>query len=398
MFEHVPNAPADAIFGLKAAFALDPRPDKIDLTAGVYVDETGSTPIFAAVKEAERRIVESERTKAYLPIAGDPDFGRHVRRLLFGEGSELLDGGRAVTAHSAGGTAALRVVGDTLRRIGDGPRIWLTEPTWANHVPLFGSTGLELRTFPYFDPRRKALDVEGLLEAWQDLTPGDAVVLHGCCHNPTGVDPTPEQWRRLAGRLREAGALALIDLAYQGFVTSVDDDTSGVRALAEELDELIVCSSFSKNFGLYNERVGALTVVAATPEVATAMASQVERSVRTLYSNPPAHGAAIVRTVLEEDELRASWEDELDRMRGRIRDVRRLLARALSECGAPGDYSFMERQRGMFSFIGLAPEQVDRLREEHGVYMMRSGRMNVAGVTSGNIERLCAAVRAVSRA
>ncbi len=396
MFEHVPLAPPDAIFGLTEAFRQDRRPDKIHLGAGVYKDEDGRTPVLGCVKEAERRLLESEASKVYLPIDGAAEYAAAVQELLFGPQHEVIVS-RAVTAHCPGGTGALRVAADLLKLVRPDARVWLSEPTWPNHPQILEAVGLEIETYPYFDAATNGLDFEETVSALESAEPGDAVLLHGCCHNPTGVDPTAEQWRRIAALLAERGAVAWLDFAYQGFAAGVDEDAAGLRALLGA-GELIVCSSFSKNFGLYNERVGALTVVTASADHGAAVRSQVKRLIRANYSNPPAHGSAIVTTVLGDDALRARWLDELAGMRERIRDMRRTFARELDARGvalSPSGNGFLAEQRGMFSFSGLSREQVARLRDEHAIYMVGSGRLNVAGMTRSNMPRLCDAIAAV---
>jgi aspartate/tyrosine/aromatic aminotransferase len=398
MFEQTKTAPPDPILGLTEAFNRDPNPDKINLSVGVYQDDSGATPVLATVHEAERRLLEGEQTKSYKPITGDPLYGRFVRELLFGTGAALVDDGRAVTAHCPGGTGALRVAGSFLAALAPSTRIWLSDPTWANHEGVFAAAGMRTATYAYFDASSSGLDFEAMMSSLASVEAGDAVLLHACCHNPTGVDPSVEQWRRIGALLAERGALAVVDFAYQGFAKGVDEDAAGLRALMAEVDEAVVCSSFSKNFGLYNERTGAATFVAATADAAAAVASQVKTCIRTNYSNPPAHGGAIVATILGDSELRARWHEEVRAMRERIHTMRRLFVETLAAKGAPGDYSFISRQNGMFSFSGLTRQQVEALRERYGIYIVGSGRINVAGMTSANMDRLCTAIAAVVNA
>ncbi len=395
MFESVQTAPPDPILGLSEAFNADVRPDKINLSVGVYKDADGNTPVLASVKEAERRLLEVEKSKGYKPIPGDPEYGRLVRELLFGADSELVSGGRAQTAHTPGGTGALRVAGDYIHKLHPQAKLWLSQPTWANHAKVFEAAGVELQYYPYFDATKNRLDIEGMLGALQQVTAGDVVLLHACCHNPTGVDPSAEQWQSIASVLAERGAVPLVDFAYQGFGSGLEEDAVGLRTLSAKLPELFVCSSFSKNFGLYNERTGALTVVAKTPEAAAAVQSQVKVCVRANYSNPPAHGGAIVREILSDAGLRAQWEAELSAMRDRINTMRQRFAEELKKKGAKGDFSFITRQNGMFSFSGLSKDQVERLRADHAIYVVGSGRINVAGMTEANMGRLTDAVLAV---
>lgn len=398
MFENVPVAPPDAIFGLIEAFRSDPNPDKVNLVAGVYSDEQGKTPVFAAVKVAERRILEEEATKNYLPIDGLAEYSAGVQRLLFGQGHELLGDGRAVTAQSPGGTGALRVAADLLKSLDPGKTVWASQPTWPNHPQIFDAAGLPMRPYPYFDAESNALAFERMMDGLQSVRPGDVVLLHGCCHNPTGVDPSVEQWSQIGDLLAERRALPLLDLAYQGFADGVEEDVAGLRGLCGKVPEMVICSSFSKNFGVYKERVGALTVVAESADAARAILSQVKRTARANYSNPPAHGALAVATILADADLRRSWEQELAGMRERIRSVRRLFAEGLDARGvrlSPSGNGFISAQNGMFSFSRLEEAQVEALREKYSIYALRSGRINVAGITKANVERVCDAVAEV---
>jgi aspartate/tyrosine/aromatic aminotransferase len=398
MFESVEPAPPDPIFGLNEAFKEDPSPDKVNLTAGIYLDEEGRTPVFAAVKTAERRIFEEESTKSYLGIPGAADYVALVQRLALGQDHPALAEGRVTGAHTPGGTGALRVAGDFIRSIQPEATIWLTNPTWVNHGPIFLAAGLEVRSFPYFDRTKHVLSYDEMMTALSEIGAGDVVVLQGCCHNPSGTDPSAEQWREIGELLADRGALPLLDTAYQGFGENVEEDAEGQRILSEIVPEILICSSFSKNFGLYNERVGALILVTTSSAAATSALSHIKRCIRANYSNPPAHGSKIVTTVLEDDELRQSWSEELGRMRDRIRTTREQFARGLDERRvhlAPGGNAFITHQRGMFSFSGLSVEQVIELKEKHSVYIVGSGRISIAGMTPGNIDRVCDAIAAL---
>ena len=395
MFEALEMAPPDAILGLTEAFKKDPNPDKINLAVGVYKDATGKTPILQVVREAEKRLLESETNKSYLPIPGPPEYGTAVRQLLFGRYSALVAGGRGVSAQTPGGTGALRVAADFLKQKTGRDRIWCSKPTWANHPAVFRAAGLTVDNYPYLDASGTALDLDAMLGTLRQIPAGDIVCLHACCHNPSGVDPTLEQWAEIGQVLNEQGLLPLVDFAYQGFAEGLEIDATGPRRVADLVPELIVCSSFSKNFGLYAERVGALTLVAESPANAAIALSHLKRCIRTNYSNPPKHGGAIVATVLGDDALRARWTEELDAMRTRVNGMRQLFADTMRARGVDRDFAFITRQRGMFSFSGLTPEQVDRLRGEFSIYVVRSGRVNVAGMTARNMPRLCAAVAAV---
>jgi len=395
MFEAIEKAPPDAILGLTEAFNKDPNPAKINLSVGVYKDAQGQTPVLETVKEAERRLLASEVTKSYKPINGAPEYAKAVQGLLFGEGHEVIASSRAATAHTPGGTGALRVAGDYLKRMHPGSRIWMSDPTWANHGNIFKAAGLEMKAYPYFDAGTNGLAFEQMLAALKQVSSGDVVLLHGCCHNPTGIDPTASQWAQIAGVLAGRDAVPLLDFAYQGFATGVREDAAGLLELCRPGSEMLICSSFSKNFGLYNERVGALTVVAGSADAADSVMSHIKACVRCNYSNPPAHGGAIVTTVLNDTDLRTQWEGEVTQMRERISRMRGLFVETLAAKGVAGDHSFITKQNGMFSFSGLNKEQVARLRGEYSIYIVGSGRINVAGMTEANMDRLCEAIAGV---
>ncbi|QTO53086.1 amino acid aminotransferase [Duffyella gerundensis] len=395
MFEKIAAAPADPILGLADLFRADNRSNKINLGIGVYKDETGQTPVLSSVKKAEKFLLENETTKNYLSIDGLADFARCTQALLFGKNHALITDQRARTAQTPGGTGALRVAADFLATQTDVKRIWVSNPSWPNHQNVFHSAGLEVCEYAYYDAQNHTLDFDGMLSALDKAQAGDVVLFHGCCHNPTGIDPTKEQWAQLAALSQQKGWLPLFDFAYQGFARGLEEDAEGLRIFADTHQELLVCSSYSKNFGLYNERVGACTLVAANADAAATAFSQVKYTIRANYSNPPAHGAAVVATILGNDVLRAEWEQELTAMRQRIHLMRELFVKTLQEKGAQGDFSFIIRQNGMFSFSGLSKDQVVRLRDEFAVYAVNSGRVNVAGMTPDNMSALCAAIVAV---
>jgi aspartate/tyrosine/aromatic aminotransferase len=396
MFDSLPLAPPDAILGLAEAFKNDPNPRKINLSVGVYKDEQGNTPILASVKEAERRLLASEQTKGYLSIEGHPEYGARVQELLFGPRHEVLACRRAVTAQTPGGTGSLRVAADFLKKHFPTAKVWLSKPTWANHAAIFSAAGQQVETYAYIDGSGRGLDFAAMIAALQRIPAGDVILLHACCHNPTGIDPTPQQWKEIAAIVHQQRLLPLVDFAYQGFGDGLNEDAAAVRELAQPGRELLICSSFSKNFGLYGERVGALTLVAASPEAAQRALSQVRISIRTNYSNPPTHGAAIVATVLGDGELRKQWEQELATMRDRIHQMRRLFVDTMKKKSPKHDFSFLEGQKGMFSFSGLTNLQVDELRSKHSVYVVgNGGRINVAGITRENMDPLCSAIAAV---
>ncbi len=395
MFDRLETAPPDPILGLEEAFKRDTNPAKINLAAGVYRDETGNTPIFRAVKRAEADILETEISKSYLGMAGLPEFTAAVQALVFGTGSELLRSRRATTVQAPGGTAALRVAADFIHKASPSSTVWISQPTWPNHPPLFRNAGLALETYPYFDAEHNCVAFDAMMTGLQRVNRGDVVLLHGSCHNPTGADLSLEQWAQVAGLLEQKAAVPLIDFAYQGFGRGLDEDAAGVRLLAGRLPEMLIASSYSKNFGLYNERTGALTVLTGAPAAADAALSQLKIVIRGNYSNPPAHGARIVTAILGSPELRAEWEVELESVRNRIQAMRHELVEGLHARGVPRDFSCLEEQNGMFSYTGLTKEQVARLRGERSIYIIDSGRINVAGLTRTNLPAVCEAIASV---
>lgn len=392
MFEHIIAAPADPILGLGELFRADSRTNKVNLGIGVYKDETGQTPVLDSVKKTEQYLLENETTKNYLSIEGSPVFASCTQELLFGKESKIIEDKRARTAQSPGGTGALRIAADFIAKNTDAKTIWISNPTWPNHQSVFQAAGLITKEYKYYNEAERALDFDGLLNSLSAAQAGDVVLFHGCCHNPTGIDPTQEQWQKLAQLSVEKGWLPLFDFAYQGFANGLEEDAQGLRAFANSHQELLVCSSYSKNFGMYNERVGAFTLVAANSEIADKAFSQVKSTIRANYSNPPAHGANIVATILSNQTLRVIWEQELTDMRVRIQRMRQLFVKTLQDKGAKHDYSFISRQNGMFSFSGLSKDQVLRLRDEFAIYAVNSGRINVAGMTLDNMSAICEAI------
>ncbi len=395
MLETIEAAPRDAILGLTAAFREDPRSEKINLSVGVYQDENGKTPTLECVKIAEQRLAEAASVKSYLPIPGAPEYAEVVQQLAFGADHEAVASGRIASAHTPGGTGALRVAGDFINANFPKATLWMSEPTWPNHGNIFAAARVPTKGYAYFDKSSNALAFEPMLEAIKSMPVGDVILLHGCCHNPTGIDPTPDQWKQIADAVYGQGLLPLLDFAYQGFAEGIEEDAAGLRAFCRPEAELMVCSSFSKNFGLYRERVGALSIVCPAADTVPAVQSQVNRVIRSNYSNPPAHGAAIVNCILRDESLRATWEKEVAAMRSRINGTRQQFVNALAAKGVPGDYSFITQQRGMFSFTGLTKEQVETLREKYAIYIVGSGRINVAGLTPANIERVAKAISEV---
>ena len=395
MFETINPAPEDSILGLTVAFQKDSNPNKVNLGVGVYKDGGGQTPVLSTVKEAEERLLRSEATKSYLPIDGLAAYAALSQQIVFGSEHDILSAGRAATVQTPGGTGALRVAADFVRRIFPSATVWLSDPTWPNHPNVFGSAALQVQTYPYFEAETNGVAFDRMMAALETIPKGDVLLLHGCCHNPTGADLSPQQWQAVAAVCADRGILPLLDFAYQGFGDGLDEDATGVRIVAEQCRELLVATSYSKNFGLYNERVGALTLVAGSAEAADAANSHMKICVRTNYSNPPAHGGQIVAEILGDPELRQRWEVELAEMRNRINDMRHLFVESLDEQGAGRDFSFIAHQRGMFSYSGLTPAQVQALRDRHSVYIVGSGRINVAGMTEANMDYLCAAVAEV---
>jgi aspartate aminotransferase len=392
LFADFTAAPPDPILGLSEAFKNDPNPNKINLGVGVFKDMEGNTPIPNSVKIAEARLLQAERTKSYLPIDGSPEYAKAVQRVLFGDDHPIMQAKRAVTTQTPGGTGALRVAADFVRRMLPETTVWVSDPTWPNHPDIFNAARLPMQTYPYFDAATNGVKFDAMMQTVRNIPPGDMILIHGCCHNPTGVDLSPRQWQDVSTVLAERGILPLIDFAYQGFANGLREDAIGLLTVCDAVAELIICSSFSKNFGLYSERAGALTLVAADAEAAKVAQSHIKRCIRANYSNPPEHGSSIVNTVLNDPELRAQWEEEVTAMRDRINTMRHLFVETLSAKGATRDFSFIVQQRGMFSFSGLTPEQVKILRDKYAIYIVGNGRLNVAGMTESNMDYLCESI------
>jgi len=394
-FTNLDPAPPDAILGLTEAFKRDPRPEKINLGVGVFMDDSGQTPVLTSVRRAEERLLAEEDSKSYLPIAGSPGYATGVQELLFGGEHPLLEQGRAGTVQTPGGTGGLRVGMDFLQKLNPEASLWMSSPTWANHKGVAAAAGFAVKEYPYYDAQTMSLDFDAMKNALRSVPSGDVVLLHVCCHNPTGVDPTPEQWQEIADLAEAGGWFPFFDFAYQGFGESLEDDRAPLLLFAERNLEFAVAGSFSKNFGLYGERTGSFTLVAESSAATEAALSHVKKTVRVLYSNPPRHGAALVEIILNDDSLRAEWEQELTGMRNHILDLRTRLVAGMKSRGVEGDFEKIARQRGMFSFSGLSESQVHLLRDNHAIYMVDSGRMNVAGIQGGSLERVCDALAAV---
>ena len=395
MFSTLNALAPDPILGLIALANKDHNANKVDLGVGVYKNESGATPIMAAVKTAEHNCAEKELTKAYIGPAGPAEFNSGIRDLIFGSQHPALQSDRVRTVLTPGGCGALRVGAEFLKRCSEHATVWVSDPTWANHLPLLGNAGLKLAEYPYYEAGSAGIKFDEMMSALANVGRGDIVLLHGCCHNPCGADLSEAQWRELTALAAKNGFLPFIDLAYQGFGRGLDEDAYGIRYMAEQLPELLVASSCSKNFGLYRERVGSLSVLSDNPAQADASLTHINNVVRGNYSMPPSHGGAIVGEILADQALRQNWEAELAGMRDRINQLRVLLVDKLSAQNVDRDFSFIARQHGMFSFLGLSVAQVDQLREQFSIYMVGSSRVNIAGISQSNIDYLAQSIAAV---
>ena len=388
-------APRDPILGITEAFVADTNAHKVNLGVGVYTDDSGKVPLLECVKRAEREITDRASPRAYLPIDGLAAYDKAVQALLFGAQSEVVQSGRAVTVQALGGTGGLKVAADFLRRFAPRAELWISDPSWDNHRALFEAAGFTVHNHAYYDADTRALNFPAMQADLDRIPAGSVVVLHACCHNPTGVDPSEAQWTTIIDIVRSRGLVPLIDFAYQGFRDGLEPDGAVVRGFAATPGPLFVASSFSKSFSLYGERVGALTIVGDSKNEAARALSQLKRIIRTNYSNPPTHGGQIVATVLGSGELRALWESELGTMRERIRSVRKTLVDRLKVLCPAADFDFVLQQYGMFSYSGLTREQVERLRKEFSVYAIDTGRICVAAINSRNIEHVAQAIAKV---
>jgi aromatic-amino-acid transaminase len=395
LFGAVQLAPRDPILGITEAFNADANPRKVNLGVGVYCNDEGKVPLLECVKRAEREITDRAAPRVYLPIDGLPAYDKAVQQLLLGADSQLIALGRAVTIQALGGTGGLKVGADFLRKFSPAAKVCISDPSWENHRALFEAAGFAVGTYAYYDPSTHGLAFDAMRSSLQTMDPGTIVVLHACCHNPTGVDPTPEQWDQILALVRARGLVPFLDLAYQGFGAGTDADAVVVRKFAATPGPLFVSNSFSKSFSLYGERVGALTVVAADRDEAARVLSQLKRVVRANYSNPPTFGGQVVALELTRPELREIWEVELGGMRERIREMRELLVKKLASRAPGQDFDFVRRQRGMFSYSGLSKTQVHRLRDEFSIYAIDTGRICVAALNSKNIEYVADAIASV---
>jgi aspartate/tyrosine/aromatic aminotransferase len=389
MWKNIMAAPEDSILGLTEAFRKESNPRKVNLGVGVYKDDNGNTPILHCVKAAEEILLQKEMTKSYLPISGDPSYAAGVQRLLFGTADEVIQSGRAATVHTPGGTGALRVGADLLKKFKPDAQVWISSPSWANHKGIFDSAGFSLREYPYYKSDTKKIEFEKMLACLETIPERDIVLLHACCHNPSGVDLTPEQWKKVALISQKNGWTPFLDFAYQGLGLGLAEDRFAVELFALTGMDYFVASSFSKNFGLYNERTGALTIVSPSARESIVALSHLKATVRVCYSNPPAHGGLVVATILNDPALYAQWLGELNVMRERIVGMRFALVDGLAQRGVKGDFSYIKEQRGMFSFSGISETIVTWLREKKGIYVVAGGRINLAGLSTKNIDYVC---------
>ena len=395
MFEKLDPINPDPILGLITEFKKDDRQNKVDLGVGVYRNEAGKTPILESVKEAERRLFQEETTKEYIGPGGEVGFNTAMVNLMFGADSPALKQNRVRSAQAPGGCGALRVAAEFIKRSNPNATIWVSNPTWANHVPLLGGAGLKIKEYPYYNHPSHSIDFDDMMETLSHTGPNDVVLLHGCCHNPCGADLDETQWHAVAKLAALKGFLPFIDIAYQGFGSSIEEDAIGIRTMAEHVDEMIVASSCSKNFGLYRERVGTTAILCKDEENADISISQMLNVIRGIYSMPPAHGGSIVRIILEDDDLRALWESEVAEMRNRINTLRGDLVEGLKSAGINRDFSFIQKENGMFSFLGITPEQVEILKQEYAIYMVGSSRISIAGLNARNLDYVCKSIASV---
>ena len=398
MFQSLPALPADPILGLMASYRADSNPKKIDLGIGVYKNEAGDTPVMTAVKKAEGMILDSQTTKSYVGPTGDAGYNAIVAELLLGKSLNDSLGKRRVTVQSPGGCGGLRLAAEFIKSANPDATVWVSNPTWANHVPLLGSAGLKIAEYPYYDYDSHSVKFDAMIECLSKIDSGDIVLLHGCCHNPCGADLNQEQWQQVRDVALKQGFTVFVDLAYQGLGDGLEEDVYGTRLLAESLPELIVVSSCSKNFGLYRERTGAMTLICDSDAAAAVAITQIAGAARAMYSMPPDHGAATVQLILSNDALRTEWDAELTEMRDRINGLRAQFVKQIQSIGIEQDFSFIEREKGMFSFLGVNVDQVQTLVNDYSIYLVNSSRINVAGINDSNIEYLSNSLAAVLKA
>lgn len=395
LFSAVELAPRDPILGLNEAFNADTRPSKTNLGVGVYTDDNGKIPLLRAVREAEKIRLEAALPRGYLPIEGIAAYDSAVQKMLLGPDSAIVTEGRAVTAQALGGTGALKIGADFLKRLNPGAKVAISDPSWENHRALFEAAGFEVVNYPYYEASTHGVAFDAMIAALNSYPAGTVIVLHACCHNPTGVDLTVDQWKRIVEVVKARELVPFLDMAYQGFADGIDADAAAVRLFADSGLNIFISSSFSKSFSLYGERIGALTITTTSKDETARVMSQLKRVIRTNYSNPPTHGGAVVAAVLASPELRAMWETELGEMRDRIRTMRESLVAKLKAAGAKRDFSFVSAQRGMFSYSGLSAAQVERLKDEFGIYAVGTGRICVAALNTKNIDAVANAIAKV---
>ena len=388
MFEVLPQLAPDPILGLSASFREDTNPAKIDLGVGVYKDEQGNTPIMTSVAKAQQILLERETSKTYITPQGHQGYIDGMLKLLLGENSKVMLADRVAAVQAPGGCGALRILSELLARCGDNLKVWVSDPTWANHIPLIGSAGLQIETYPYFDKAAAGINFDAMMETLKQTGKGDIVLLHGCCHNPTGADLTNAQWDEVLKLAQEKGFLPFIDVAYLGFGDGLEEDAYGIRLLAENLPEVIIAASCSKNFGLYRERTGLAAIVTNDSATRKIAQGQIQSVARGIYSMPPSWGGALVDIILSDTALKDEWTTEVNEMRNRMSDLRTMLVNKLAENGAQKDFSFLNTQKGMFSFLCITPEQVREVRAKHSVYFVDSSRVNVAGINQQNVDAL----------
>ncbi|MFC3095599.1 aspartate/tyrosine/aromatic aminotransferase [Alteromonas sediminis] len=395
MFNVLPALAPDPILGLSAAFREDTNPNKIDLGVGVYKDEQGNTPIMDAVAKAQHKLLDEETSKTYITPQGVQGYIDNMLNMILGNDSPALLANRVAAVQAPGGCGALRVLAELIKRCGGDTKVWVSDPTWANHIPLIGDAGLTLETYPYFDKETASIRFDAMMETLRTINKGDVVLLHGCCHNPTGADLTPAQWDEVLEVAKEREFVPFVDLAYLGFGDGLTEDAYGLRLLANNLPEVIIAASCSKNFGLYRERVGLAAVVTQDAAQKAIVQSQIQSVARGIYSMPPSYGGALVNIILSDDTLRQNWQNEVEAMRVRMQELRSLLVKHLHEQGATRDFSFVEKQKGMFSYLCITPEQVREVRSKNSVYFVDSSRVNIAGINKSNVETLAKALVSV---
>ncbi|MEE3290391.1 MAG: amino acid aminotransferase [Pseudomonadota bacterium] len=395
MFKSLTPLPPDPILGLSVAYKADTNPNKIDLGMGVYRDAYGNTPVMSAVKKAEQMILKSQSTKAYVGPVGAVDYNDTISRMVLGDALANQLEKRRMTVQTPGGTGGLRLTADFIRKVNPDATVWVSDPTWANHSPLINAAGLKIQKYPYYNYETHSIRFDEMAECLRKIPKGDLVLLHGCCHNPSGADLSREQWQVIRDLALETGFTVFIDLAYQGLGDGIEEDVNGTRLLAEHLPELLIVSSCSKNFGLYRERTGALTIICENEGTAKTATTLIAAAARANYSMPPDHGASIVQKIMDNQELRSEWKHELTEMRDRINRLRSLLVMCIKEADINEDFSFIEREKGMFSFLGITVDQVQSLIDDYSIYLVNSSRINVASINDKNIDYLVSSLAAI---